>query len=103
MRVCPFTVAVALFVHVFHQHAEWPYLAVVRVAAELDVYSQAVLLRYLVGLMIQQQTRLGGIGFLHQSGDGLATAVGTVVTSDNLQAIGKRNDGVAQKGDGSIF
>ena len=103
MRVCPFSVTVTLLVHVFYKETHGPYLSVVGVSAELDIDAEAVFPGYFVGLMVEQERGLGWVGLLHQSGDGQAMTVGTVVACDDLQAVGQCNNRVAQQLDGGIL
>ena len=66
VRVCPFAIAMTLFVHVVHQEIHGPYLSAMSVSAELDVDAEVVFLRYFVWLMVDEEGGFGGVGLLYQ-------------------------------------
>ena len=91
------TIAVAEFEQVVGQPGEWPYLPVVGMTAELEVYAATGGRGKVVGLMIKEDNRARGVGLLCQGGEREAGTVTTVVAADKLDAVGKLYEGIPEE------
>ena len=94
--LAPLPESVALLIHSIDDIVQWPHLTAMRMTAELQIDTLRARFLKVVGLVVDDDYRFRCIGLCNELGKRRARAVGAILTTDDLHAVGECCDLVAQ-------